>query len=105
MIATNYYWYYWQDTTGTSFMSGALPTGHWLYPVMDYYPVSRWPEFKIEIPKWWRWFDVFRTWKDATVKHFHKGFGSLIFPISKAVSTAQRMRQKRRAYIQKLRSA
>jgi len=61
-----------------------------------------WPEPEIKpLPKWWRWFDVFRVWEEYA-RHFSEALTvPLVWKPLSAVNLVQRRQWKRRRRLQR----
>lgn len=77
----------------------------WTPIAMKYYPCDcdYDPVFAIE-PKAWRWYDVFRTWAKLKLLRMGVVAHQVIRRVQERRSRRQRTKQKRRMYLQKLRS-
>lgn len=93
---------YYYDTTGTALTvritTFTCTADDWLYVT----PVStgRAPEFVV--PKWWRWYDVFRTWAKPKLLRLLDGYRQVVRRVQERYPAQQRARRKRRAYVQAL---
>ena len=55
-------------------------------------------------PKWWRWYDVFRTWEKPKLLRLLDGSRTKARRVQERYPIGQRRQQKRRAYVQALRA-
>jgi len=62
-------------------------------------------EWALEVPKWWKWYDIFRTWAEVKILPMQAGMQNCIKRVQERVSATQRAKQKRRAFVQKLYAA
>lgn len=90
-----------------NYCNGTTPTGwdDYLSPTATRYwyvtPVATWKE-PPRPPKWWRWFDVFRTWPAPKLLQLLEGWRQAIRKVQERYPARQRAKQKRRAYVQAL---
>lgn len=63
----------------------------------------KWIELKVVVPKWWRWYDIFRTWVKPKQLRLLTGVRRAILRVQERYPIRQHWAQKRRMYIQKLR--
>ena len=62
-----------------------------------------WVEEQIfTVPKWWRWYDVFRTWAKPKLLRLLAGYRQAVRRVQERYPAQQRARRKRRAYVQAL---
>jgi len=54
------------------------------------------------VPKNWRWYDVFRTWKKLELLYLVLFSSNVLMLVKNIQSIRQRNKQKRRSYVQKL---
>lgn len=90
----------WMDCTSTT---ETTPTDWYLdWPIVRYTAVSDWPKIELVLPKWWRWYDVFRTWAKPKLLRLLDGARAKVRRVQERYPTGQRRKQKRRAYVQRL---
>ena len=102
MMLMNYYnttatWTSNQTYTGTT-LTNWWPWNDGLY----YTSVSAWKAPEFVVPKWWRWFDVFRAWAKPKLLRLLPGVRSVMLRVQERYPLGQRRKQKRRAYVQAL---
>jgi len=56
------------------------------------------------IPKWWKWYDIFRTWAEPALLPLMIGVINFFNRNQSPVDVKQRKKQKRRMFVQKLRA-
>ena len=102
MYAGHYYYYY--DTTGTaptvwgpSAASSTCTRDNYCYVT----PVST-LKLPAPVPKWWRWYDVFRTWAKPKLLRLLDGAWTRVRRVQERYPLGQRRKQKRRTYVQAL---
>lgn len=100
MYPGNYYY----DTTGTALPSSNTLTTCTANDCWYLTQVSTWKTPAVDIPKWWRWFDVFRTWAKPKLLRLLNGYRQPILRVQERYPEQQRARTKRRAYVQALRA-
>lgn len=91
----------WTDCTSTT---GTQPTDWYLDYPMIYATTNTWPDLRIDFtpPKWWRWYDVFRTWAKPKLLRLLEGARTKVRRVQERYPFWQRKQQKRRAYVQRL---
>lgn len=57
------------------------------------------------VPKWWKWYDIFRTWKELKLLPMLSGHVFINRRVQEPLSATQRAKQKRRMFLQKLRAS
>ena len=65
-------------------------------------PVAIWKAPEFVIPKWWRWYDIFRTWVKPKQLRLLDGTRRVMLRIQERYPIGQRRKQKRRAYVHRI---
>jgi hypothetical protein len=90
----------WTDCTNTT---GTTPTDWYFdWPIVGYTTVSDWPKIEFVLPKWWRWYDIFRTWAKPKLLRLLDGAQTKERRVQERYPLGQRRKQKRRACVQRL---
>ena len=91
----------WTDCTSTT---GTTPTDWYLDYQLIVTRVNDWPSLATDFtpPKWWRWYDVFRTWAKPKLLPLLEGYRQAVRRVQERYPAQQRARRKRRAYVQAL---
>lgn len=94
----------WTDCTATT--TGTCPTNWFVEYPFVYGPTVVVPRLVLPPPpKWWRWYDVFRTWAKPKLLRLLDGSHQPMRRVQERHPVAQHRRQKRRMYVQRLRAA
>ena len=94
-----------REWTGCTVTTGTQPTGwHLDYPVIYVTALCDRERFLIDFtpPKWWRWYDVFRTLANPKLLRLLDGARMVVRRVQERYPIGQRRKQKRRAYVQRL---
>jgi len=92
-----------REWTGCTVTTSPEPTGGYFdWPIVRYTAVSDWPKIDFVPPKWWRWYDIFRTWAKPPLLRLLAGVRTKVRRVQERYPLGQRRKQKRRAYVQRL---
>lgn len=89
----------WTTCTSTT---GTATDYFWFDYPLTVTRVSAWTAPIFTVPKWWRWFDVFRTWAKPKLLPLLEGYRQAVRRVQERYPAQQRARRKRRAYVQAL---
>lgn len=101
--------YYYGSTT--AILTASSGTELRISRVRNWWPVlveidhTEYCEFEVPqlaVPKWWRWYDIFRTWAKPALLQLLDGARRFIRRVQERYPVPQRRKQKRRAYVQRL---
>lgn len=94
-----------REWTGCTVTTGTRPTG-WYLDYQAVYVTALCDRERLLIdftpPKWWRWYDVFRTWAKPKLLRLLDGVRTMVRRVQERYPVGQRRKQKRRAYVQRL---